>query len=238
MLLCYTLLIFYLYRNFPPVLSAIEYDKTPSTVNLNELAAEAPSTFKLPQRHKKTHNIPVAQIQFKAYGSSHLDFFVDFAQRVAYHLGMPISGPVMLPTRHEKFTVLKSPFVHKKSQEVFERRTHSRLIKIFDSNPDVVDRLVDYLTKHAMNGVRMRVENISYKNLDFGNDLLQIGYDTQPNILKSQDETIADTAKEIEEKIKFEIGQQQQSSSNEQTSEALENTKDAAHNLSTNEQNQ
>ena len=51
-------------------------------------------------------------------------------------------GPIPLPTRIEKFTVLRSPHVDKKSREQFEMRTHKRLIDILDPTPQTVDALM------------------------------------------------------------------------------------------------
>ncbi len=53
-----------------------------------------------------------------------------------------ISGPVPLPTRRSIYTVLRSPFIDKKSREQFETRIHKRLIDIYDSNPQTVDSLM------------------------------------------------------------------------------------------------
>ncbi|MDH5720352.1 MAG: 30S ribosomal protein S10 [Spirochaetia bacterium] len=53
-----------------------------------------------------------------------------------------IAGPVPLPTKKEKFTVLRSTFVHKDSREQFEMRTHSRLIDILEPTPDTIDALM------------------------------------------------------------------------------------------------
>lgn len=54
--------------------------------------------------------------------------------------GATVSGPVPLPTRIQKYTVLRSPFVNKKSREQFEMRTHKRLIDILDPTSKVIDR--------------------------------------------------------------------------------------------------
>ena len=56
--------------------------------------------------------------------------------------GATVSGPVPLPTRIQKYTVLRSPFVNKKSREQFERRTHKRLIDILDPTSKVMDALM------------------------------------------------------------------------------------------------
>ncbi len=56
--------------------------------------------------------------------------------------GAKVSGPVPLPTRINKYTVLRSPHVNKKSREQFEMRTHKRLIDILDPTPKVVEALM------------------------------------------------------------------------------------------------
>ncbi|MCY1152021.1 MAG: 30S ribosomal protein S10 [Pleomorphochaeta sp.] len=56
--------------------------------------------------------------------------------------GAKVSGPVPLPTRINKYTVLKSPHVNKKSREQFEMRTHKRLIDILDPTSKVMDALM------------------------------------------------------------------------------------------------
>jgi len=56
--------------------------------------------------------------------------------------GAKVSGPIPLPTRINKFTVLRSPFVNKKSREQFEMRTHKRLIDILDPTSKVMDDLM------------------------------------------------------------------------------------------------
>ena len=53
-----------------------------------------------------------------------------------------VVGPVPLPTRIEKFTVLRSPFIDKDSREQFEIRTHKRLIDILDPSPKTIDALM------------------------------------------------------------------------------------------------
>ena len=52
-----------------------------------------------------------------------------------------VSGPVPLPTRIERYTVLRSPHINKKSREQFEMRTHKRLIDIYNANPHTVEAL-------------------------------------------------------------------------------------------------
>jgi small subunit ribosomal protein S10 len=63
---------------------------------------------------------------------------VETAKRTAAHL----SGPVPLPTRIERFTVLRSPHVDKKSREQFEVRTHKRLLDILEPTQQTIDALM------------------------------------------------------------------------------------------------
>jgi small subunit ribosomal protein S10 len=56
--------------------------------------------------------------------------------------GAKVAGPVPLPTRINKYTVLRSPHVNKKAREQFEMRTHKRLIDILDPTSDVMDALM------------------------------------------------------------------------------------------------
>jgi small subunit ribosomal protein S10 len=56
--------------------------------------------------------------------------------------GAQVAGPIPLPTRINKFTVLRSPHVNKKSREQFEMRTHKRLIDIIQPTPAVMDALM------------------------------------------------------------------------------------------------
>ena len=56
--------------------------------------------------------------------------------------GAKVSGPIPLPTRINKYTVLRSPHVNKKAREQFEMRTHKRLIDILDTTQKVVEALM------------------------------------------------------------------------------------------------
>jgi small subunit ribosomal protein S10 len=60
----------------------------------------------------------------------------------AKRTGATVSGPIPLPTRIERYTVLRSPHVNKKSREQFEMRTHKRLIDILNTNEDTVEALM------------------------------------------------------------------------------------------------
>ena len=60
----------------------------------------------------------------------------------AVRTGARVAGPIPLPTKINKYTVLRGPHIDKKSREQFEVRTHKRLIDILDPTPQTVDALM------------------------------------------------------------------------------------------------
>lgn len=106
-----------------------------------------------PLKNPIKHGDLIADIQLRAYETSNLDFYADFIQRVAFYLGIPITGPKPLPSRRERWTVIRSPFVHAKSKENFERSTHKRLIRVWDTNEELLEFFVAYISKYSMAGI-------------------------------------------------------------------------------------
>lgn len=82
------------------------------------------------------------RIKLKSYDHRILDQSAEKIVTTAKRAGALVSGPVPLPTDIEKFCVLRSPHVDKKSREHFEMRTHKRLIDILDPPPQTVDALM------------------------------------------------------------------------------------------------
>ncbi|CAD6890346.1 unnamed protein product [Tilletia controversa] len=123
--------------------------------------------FKPPESAPLTHGVHVATLSLWTYGPTlhNLENFSTFALRVMGALGIPHSGIARLPTKTSLWTVPKSPFVHKKAQENFERRTHRRAIKLWDANPEVVDRCLAFLREHPMAEVHMKAQLFRYIDL-------------------------------------------------------------------------
>ena len=82
------------------------------------------------------------RIRLKAFDHRVLDQSTGEIVTTAKRTGARVRGPIPLPTRIEKFTVLRSPHVDKKSREQFEIRTHKRLLDIVDPTPQTVDALM------------------------------------------------------------------------------------------------
>ncbi len=78
----------------------------------------------------------------KAYDHRVLDQSARLIVETAERTGANVVGPVPLPTKIERFTVQRSPFVDKDSQEHFEIRTHNRLIDVVDPDSKTIDTLM------------------------------------------------------------------------------------------------
>ncbi len=82
------------------------------------------------------------RIRLKAYDYRVLDQSAREIVDTARRTGANVAGPIPLPTSVNRWTVLRSPHVDKKSREQFEIRTHKRLIDILEPTPDTVDALM------------------------------------------------------------------------------------------------
>ena len=80
------------------------------------------------------------RIRLKGYDHRLLDQSAVEIMDTAKRTGAKVSGPIPLPTRINRWTVLRSPHVDKKSREQFEIRTHKRLMDILDPTPQTVMR--------------------------------------------------------------------------------------------------
>ncbi len=81
------------------------------------------------------------RIRLKAYDHRLLDKSAEEIVETAKRTGSRIVGPIPLPTDIERYTVLRSPHVDKKSREQFEIRTHKRLLDIMEPTAKTVDEL-------------------------------------------------------------------------------------------------
>ncbi|MAF91311.1 MAG: 30S ribosomal protein S10 [Bdellovibrionaceae bacterium] len=82
------------------------------------------------------------RIRLKAFDYKLLDQSTREIVDAARRTGARIAGPIPLPTRINKYTVLRSPHVDKKSREQFEIRTHKRMLDIFEPTQQTVDQLM------------------------------------------------------------------------------------------------
>lgn len=82
------------------------------------------------------------RVRLRAYDHRILDQSTKEIVNTAKRTGAEVRGPIPLPTNIEKFTVLRSPHVDKKSREQFEMRIHKRVLDIVDPTPQTIDALM------------------------------------------------------------------------------------------------
>lgn len=82
------------------------------------------------------------RIRLKGFDHKLLDQSTNEIVETAKRTGARLSGPIPLPTRIERYTVLRSPHVDKKSREQFEIRTHKRLLDILEPTQQTIDALM------------------------------------------------------------------------------------------------
>ena len=82
------------------------------------------------------------RIRLKSFDHRMIDRSAQDIVNTAKNTGARIAGPIPLPTKVQKYTVLRSPHIDKTSREQFEYRTHKRLIDILDATPQTVDSLM------------------------------------------------------------------------------------------------
>lgn len=82
------------------------------------------------------------RIRLRSFDSRMVDCSTSLIVQSAQRSGAKLSGPVPLPTKIRKFTVLKSPHVHITARSQFEMRVHRRLVDIYDVSPETVNSLM------------------------------------------------------------------------------------------------
>lgn len=82
------------------------------------------------------------RLKLKAYDHRVLDRSVASIVEAVKRTGAELIGPIPMPTKFKRYTVLKSPHVNKDAREQFEIRVHSRMIDIVSATPDTVDSLM------------------------------------------------------------------------------------------------
>lgn len=96
------------------------------------------------------------RIKLSSYDYRVIDLSTNKIVDVAVRTGAQVGGPVPLPTRIEKFTVIRGPFIDKRSREQFELRTHKRLIDLLNPTPATIDAL-SHLSLPAGVGITIKM---------------------------------------------------------------------------------
>lgn len=138
------------------------------------LPINAELNYYAPLKHEVKYGDLKAEVVFKAFDPVNIEFFCDFALRAAYYMGLPATGPKPIPTKRERWTVIRAPFVHAKSKENFERKTHGRMIKIWDADSEVVDLWLAYLKNNSVWGVGVKVNMYTQETVKLSEEMSSI----------------------------------------------------------------
>ena len=97
------------------------------------------------------------RIRMEGYDHEVLDRTASEIVQTATETGSEVHGPIPLPTRIERYTVLRSPHIDRKSREQFEIRTHKRLIDILRPSPKTIEALNKGLSLPPGVDIKIRV---------------------------------------------------------------------------------
>ena len=100
------------------------------------------------------------RIRLKSYDHRSIDRAAAEIVQTADRTGAKLKGPVALPTRKQKFTVLISPHVNKKARDQYEVRVHVRLVDILQPDPATVDALMKLNLASGVN-VKISVDELT-----------------------------------------------------------------------------
>ncbi|WP_457630199.1 30S ribosomal protein S10 [Oceanithermus sp.] len=101
--------------------------------------------------------MPKIRIKLRGFDHKSLDASARKIVETARRSGAKVAGPVPLPTRVRRFTVLRGPFKHKDSREHFEIRTHNRLVDITNPNKKTIESL---MTLDLPTGVEIEIKTM------------------------------------------------------------------------------
>ena len=96
------------------------------------------------------------RIKLKSYDSRILDLSCKGIIETAERTGALVVGPVPLPTRTKRYTVIRGPFIDKRGREQFEIKTHNRVIDILNPTPSTIENL-SHLTLPAGVGISIKM---------------------------------------------------------------------------------
>ncbi|KAL2017295.1 hypothetical protein VTK56DRAFT_2318 [Thermocarpiscus australiensis] len=158
---------------------ASEAEAAAAAARVSRMPRSLEALYLKPLRRVAEYGVPSCDLQLRSYAVRNLEFFCDFALRAAYYLGLPAYGPVPLPRLVERWTVPKSTFIFKKSQENFERITLRRLIQIRDGHPETVQLWLAFLQKHAYYGIGMKANIWEFSKLAVAKEMEKTFEQTQ-----------------------------------------------------------
>lgn len=103
--------------------------------------AKVKKTIQVKEKNKEAEYKPSLRIKLKSYDHRIIDEALKDIIETIKKTNAKIIGPIPLPTEKNKYTVLRSTFVHKDSRDQYEMRIHKRLIDLVDVSPKTIESL-------------------------------------------------------------------------------------------------
>ncbi|KAI8915262.1 hypothetical protein DFJ77DRAFT_461859 [Powellomyces hirtus] len=144
-----------------------EYKEHKQPYGWDTLSLSKPFNIPAPPVPKATHNILTATLKLTTHMPDHLPLLLYFARHSAHCMSLPASDPIHFPVNTKKFYVVKGPFVHAKTKEVFEEKKFSGAVQIFDGNTETIKEWIEYVTRNMPSGVDVGVERFVWEPLRY-----------------------------------------------------------------------
>lgn len=108
-------------------------------------------------------DVTVCQLVIKGFDVSTVELSAKKLKQIASFLGIvDVSGTMPLPTKIKKYTVLRSPFIDKKSREQFETRLQHRLLVFKNTDQDVIENFIQFIQLNVPIGVTITIKRFKY----------------------------------------------------------------------------
>ncbi|KAI8817070.1 uncharacterized protein EV422DRAFT_263894 [Fimicolochytrium jonesii] len=130
------------------------------------LQLNRPLNIPAPPTPPRTHNLLTATLTLTTHMPDYLPFLLYFTRHTAHSLLLPTSPPIHLPTLTKRYNVIKGPFVHAKTKEIFEERKYHGAVQVFDASQESVDALVDYIKRSLPAGVDLEVQRFAWETVE------------------------------------------------------------------------
>lgn len=142
--------------------------------NVQSLPPNAEAVYYTPTKlSQRPGAILSCTLQLRSYSTRNVELMADIALRAAFYLNLSAIGPIPLPKIIERWTVPRSNFIFKKSQENYERITLRRQVQIWDGQPEGVELWLAFLRKHSYHGVGLKAD--VWDNSRLGNHSFMAG---------------------------------------------------------------
>lgn len=118
----------------------------------------------------KLHNL-TCRIILRSFDDRTLEAYVVNLKKLASKIGIKhVIGPIRLPNKIKRWTILRSPHIDKKSREQFEWITHKRYLEILNASPSIQKVFLHYIREQVPIGIGIEIKRYNYFSLQNQNE--------------------------------------------------------------------